>query len=149
MAITYTNVFWEKILDRIRKDLFAEFGNTYKIYISDLYENRGNLSIRLFGLKSSFEEESTNSQTREYDVELVYYMLQPNMSETHWKRFYRDVSRIEALLFNKRFQTQPNGYINGTVDTVKVNVKTAEENAIEGLNTAKFKYTVQYTSNIS
>jgi len=152
MPVTFENIFWDKILVPIRTDLRNEFGSSCKIYISDKYENNGNLSIRLFSDSSSFEEVRSSSQLREYNVDISYYLISTdNSSDRLFEKIYRDTARIEALLFEKRFKntSTTTGFINGIVEDIVVNSKSDDELNIDNLNTVKFSYTCQYEGNFS
>ena len=152
MPVTFENIFWDKILTPIRSDLRTEFGGSCKIYISDKYENNGNFSIRLFSESSSFEEARTNSQIREYNVDISYYLISADRSSDRlYEKIYRDTGRIEALLFSERFKNSASstGFINGIIEDIVVNSKTDDELEIENLNTVKFSYTCQYEGNFS
>ena len=152
MPVNFTNIFWNKILIPLRSDLRTEFGSSCKVYISDEYESNGNLSIRLFTDTSTFEEDRGSAELREYQVEIAYYLISTNTNkEKLFEKLYRDASRIEALLFSKRFKntSSTQGFFNGIVSDIVVNSKTDDELNIDNLNTVKFSFTCQYEGNYS
>tara|TARA_R110002020_G_scaffold246709_2_gene460573 strand:- start:34 stop:495 length:462 start_codon:yes stop_codon:yes gene_type:complete len=151
MAIDFTNIWQDKIIDPLVKELRTEFGNQISIYIGEEFKHIGNCSIRLHGISQSLENISKGSFTNQYTVEISYYLMASNYNEKGVEKLYRDVSRIEQLLFNKR---QPSGrsesvgsykFYDGRIESIQINAKEGEEEAVDNLLTAKIEYVCIYS----
>ena len=92
MAIDFTNIWQDKIIDPIIKELRTEFGSQISVY--------SNCSIRVHGTSQALESISQEAFTNEYSVEISYYLIASNYNEKGVEKLFRDVSRIEQLLFN-------------------------------------------------
>ena len=144
MAITFTNVFKDKILDTIRSFLNTEFAGTISVYTGG-FKNMGNQSIRLTPVGNDLAERRTTGEIREYIVDIGYYFKEKALKKDAWEHILRQVSRIENL-FNDNLN---NTYFNGRLTTMRINEKTAEEEAIDGLNAIKWEFRAMFLSNVS
>lgn len=127
MATSSTNIIWDKILKPIRTFMTTEFSSGMKVYVSEEYKEVGNLSFRIFCNNSRLESEGNGFQEKTYNVDMCYYLLEANPTEKTWEKVYKDVGRIEQVIFNNKNQTQPNGFINGRIQEIVVNSKTSYE----------------------
>jgi len=144
MAITFENVFKDKILDTIRSFLNTEFAGTISVYTGD-FKNMGNQSIRLTPLGNDLSELMSDGEVREYIVEIVYYFKEKALKKDVWEHILRMVSRIENL-FNDNLN---NTYFDGRLVNMRINQKNAEEEKVEGLNVIKWEFRGKYASNLS
>ena len=72
MAITFENVFKDKILDTIRKFLNTEFAGTISVYTGN-FKNMGNQSIRLTPVGNDLiTQTSGTGELRDYIVDIGY-----------------------------------------------------------------------------
>lgn len=151
MAISFTNIWKDKIIDPIVNALRSELGSQCNVYISDRYEPEGNCSIRVHGVSQELQNISKGSFTNEYTIEISYYLIASNYNEKAVEKLYRDVSRIEQLLFNKR---QPSGrsesagsfkFYDGRIESIQINEKVDEEELVDNLLTAKIEYVCIYS----
>jgi len=142
MAIAYTNIWEDKVLSPLESLIKNEFVG-YSVYVAEEYEHKGNMSFKLWGLSQASIEDSTASYTNNYAVDIAYYLLAPNMRESAIEKLYKDVSRIERLLFNNK-NNQPN-YYNGRILSIEFNLKTEDESFVEGLIVARIKFVCSYT----
>ena len=140
MAIDFTNIWQDKIIDPIIKELRTEFGSQISVYSNEAFKPMGNCSIRVHGTSQALESISQEAFTNEYSVEISYY------NEKGVEKLFRDVSRIEQLLFNKR---QPSGrsessgsykFYDGRIESIQINSKEGEEEVVDNLLTAKIEY---------
>jgi hypothetical protein len=118
MAVTFTNN-WKNILDKLRNVLRTEYKNTLPIYIGAEESNAGTQFIRLEPIGSQLTEYMTNSETREFTINVYYVFGGANVKKTALDHVLRFVSRTEALIhdniamtlsdstraFNCRFET--------------------------------------------
>ena len=144
MAITFENVFKDKILDTIRKFLNTEFAGTISVYTGN-FKNMGNQSIRLTPVGNNLIEKYTTGELREYIVDVGYYFKEKSLKRDAWEHILRMVSRIENLFDDNLNNT----YNDGHLVSMRINEKTDEEIEIEGLNVVKWEFRGKYASNLS
>ena len=144
MAITFENVFKDKILDTIRSFLNTEFAGTISVYTGD-FKNMGNQSIRLIPVGNDLTQTLVPGEIRDYIVDVGYYFKEKALKRDVWEHILRMVSRIENLFDDNRSNT----YFNGRLANMRINEKTAEEEEIEGLNVVKWEFRGMYLSNVS
>ena len=144
MAITFTNVFKDKILDTIRTFLNTEFAGTISVYTGN-FKNMGNQSIRLTPVGNDLTQKLSTGEIREYIVDIGYYFKEKALKRDAWEHILRMVSRIENLFDDN----QNNTYFNGRLVSMRINEKTAEEEEIEGLNVVKWDFRAMYLTNVS
>ena len=144
MAITFTNVFKDKILDTIRSFLNTEFAGVIPVYTGN-FKDMGTQSLRMTPVGNDLIENRTNGEIREYIVDIGYYFKEKALKRDVWEHILRQVSRIENL-FNDNLN---NTYFNGRLTTMRINEKTAEEEAIDGLNVIKWEFRAMFLSNVS
>ena len=145
MAITFANVFKDKILDTIRTFLNTEFAGTISVYTGN-FKNMGNQSIRLTPVGNDLiTQTSGTGELRDYIVDIGYYFKEKALKRDAWEHILRMVSRIENLFDDNRNNT----YLDGRLVSMRINEKTAEEEGIEGLNAIKWEFRGKYFSNQS
>ena len=144
MAITFENVFKDKILDTIRTFLNTEFAGTISVYTGN-FKNMGNQSIRLTPVGNDLTQTLVPGEIRDYIVDVGYYFKEKALKRDVWEHILRMVSRIENLFDDNRSNT----YFNGRLANIRINEKTAEEEEIEGLNVVRWEFRGMYLSNVS
>ena len=144
MAITFENVFKDKILDTIRTFLNTEFTGTISVYTGN-FKNMGNQSIRLTPVGNDLTQTLVPGEIRDYIVDVGYYFKEKTLKRDVWEHILRMVSRIENLFDDNRSNT----YFNGRLANMRINEKTAEEEEIEGLNVVRWEFRGMYLSNVS
>ena len=148
MAISFTNIWQDKVIDILIKFIRAEFKGAMSVYSAESYEQQGNCSLRIFGFRQSLARHDKEAFTNEYNLEIVYYLLGSNLNERAVEKMYRDVSRLEQLLWNK---TEPNqrsddgGFYGGRVESISMNEKTPDEEGIDNLLTARLDYVCNFS----
>ena len=95
MAVAFTNN-WKNILDKLRSVLRTEYGGTLPIYIGSEEANAGTQFIRLDPSGSELVEYNTNSETREFTIDIYYVFSGANVKKTALDHVLRFVSRTEA-----------------------------------------------------
>ena len=144
MAITFTNVFKDKILDTIRSFLNTEFAGVIPVYTGN-FKDMGTQSLRMTPVGNDLVENRTNGEIREYIVDIGYYFKEKALKRDVWEHILRQVSRIENLFDDNRNNT----YLDGRLVSMRINEKTAEEEEIEGLNVIRWEFRGKYFSNQS
>tara|TARA_Y100000310_G_C20492068_1_gene719726 strand:- start:139 stop:612 length:474 start_codon:yes stop_codon:yes gene_type:complete len=146
MAITYTNIFWNFVLDPLRDILISEYayGN---IYIAPTILHQVPFSIRVWGNSVDTLDYTIESSLRQHNIEVALYMIESNPGEEFYKQFFNDGERLHQLLFENKTNstTSVNSagtsitreWLGGIVDSTTINDLTTEEAAIEGLHSIK------------
>ena len=148
MAISFTNIWKDKVIDIIVKFIRTEFKNQISVYVAEEYEQHGNCSIRIFGSSQNTIRFDKGAFTNEYSLDIVYYLLGANFTEKAVEKMYRDVSRLEQLLWNK---TEPNqrsddgGFYGGRVEGITMNKKVGVETTVDNLLTARIDYVCNFS----
>ena len=144
MAISFTNVFKDKILDTVRSFLNTEFAGTIPVYTGG-FKNMGSQSIRMTPIGNDLVDNLTSGEIREYIVEVAYYFKEKSVKRDTWEHILRQISRIENL-FNDNLN---NTYFNGRLVSMRINELEDEEAEIEGLNAVKWEFRAMFLSNVS
>ena len=144
MAISFTNVFKDKILDTVRSFLNTEFAGTIPVYTGN-FKNMGRQFIRMTPVGNDLVDNLTNGEIREYIVEVAYYFKEKSVKRDTWEHILRQISRMENL-FNDNLN---NTYFNGRLVSMRINELEDEEAEIEGLNAVKWEFRAMFLSNVS
>tara|TARA_Y100000310_G_scaffold240658_1_gene244532 strand:+ start:401 stop:874 length:474 start_codon:yes stop_codon:yes gene_type:complete len=150
VAITYTNIFWNFVLDPIRDLMIAEY--TYgNIYIAPAIIHQVPFSIRMWGNSVDTLEYSDEANLRQHNIEVVLYMIEANPDENFYKQFINDGERLHQLLFENKETTTTStnsagtsisrSWFDGTVESMDINDLTTAEDAIAGLHSIKCNFT--------
>ena len=152
MAIDYENIFWDFVLDPLRDLCISEY-NYGKIYIAPEIQHKDPFSIRIWGLSADKEEYAVDAHMRQFNIELVLYMIEANPGEDFYKQFYNDGERLHQLLFdNKTKSTTVDAttytWIDGSADSMEINELVGVEEEIEGLHTIKINFNCKLTISV-
>ena len=148
MAISFTNIWKDKVIDILTKFIRAEFKGALSVYTSEMYEQQGNCAIRIFGVGQSLVRYDKVAFTNEYSVELAYYLSGSNLNERAVDKMYRDVSRLEQLLWNKAEPNQRSddgAFYGGRVEGIAMNEKVGKELAVDNLLMARIDYVCNFS----
>ena len=143
MAITFENVFKDKILDTIRSFLNTEFAGALSVYTGD-FKDMGNQSIRLNPIGSDLVESMVTGEMREYILDVSYTFKEKQIKRDSWSHILRQLSHIEALFQNNITNT----FYNGRLVSCRINNKTPEETRIEGLNVIRWEWRGAFMGNV-
>ena len=97
MAVTFTNNF-KNILDKLESIVEAEFKGALPVYKGNTVPKGVNQALKLVPTGSVLTEYNTNSETREYSINVTFSFNEANVRETALDHVLRYVSRIEALI---------------------------------------------------
>ena len=97
MPITPKNNF-KHILDKLKNILRTEFGNTLPIYVGHDTKNVSSQYLRLDPISNSLLEYASFSETREYNINFLYYSGKKDIEKVALDNVLRVVARIEALI---------------------------------------------------
>ena len=97
MPITPKNNF-KNILDKLKNILRTEFGNILPIYVGHDTKNVSSQYLRLDPISNSLLEYASFSETREYNINFLYYSGKKDIEKVALDNVLRVVARIEALI---------------------------------------------------
>ena len=98
MAITYENIFY----DRIINNLHSLIANEFKIQIY-YDEHQGNQSFLITPISDELEEVNANGQYRNYSVSISYQLsTSGNYDTNHIKQVALIAERMKRLIFNNK-----------------------------------------------
>jgi len=138
----YSNAFWNDVVVNLRDTISPEFAPV-PVYVSPVFQESGNLGIRIWGESSSTIDYMQSGWSRSFDVTIALYMIKENPDEVFFKQFYQDAERLYQLLFDNKFigaNGTNNGFIDGVVSELIINEIEKDEEDINGLHVAKFNY---------
>ena len=97
MATSFTNN-WKNLLDKLENVFRTEFSNALPVYTGEVNEKAGSQYLRFDPVGSELLEYSTNSETREFSIDIFLYFGDKSESRTKLDAILRLVSRIESLV---------------------------------------------------
>jgi len=100
MAISYNNITYEKIMTPLRDKLRTEFKGALPIYFDNQHKDIGTKSLRIYPISQTLQEKRTQSYLNLYELEMDYVIKTNHNGERALDEMYKDVSRIETVLFN-------------------------------------------------
>jgi hypothetical protein len=100
MAIPFENITYDKIMTPLRDKLRTEFAGALPIYFDNQPQNIGTKSLRIYPTSQELQEKRTKSYLNLYNIEMDYVLRTYRDDEKALDQMYKDVSRIETVLFN-------------------------------------------------
>ena len=97
MPITPINNF-KNILDKLKNKLRSEFGNTLPVYVGHDTKNVSSQYLRLDPISNTLLEYASFSETREYNINFLYYSNVKDIEKVALDNVLRVAARIEALI---------------------------------------------------
>ena len=97
MPITPINNF-KNILDKLSNNLRTEFGNTLPVYVGHDTKNVSSQYLRLDPISNTLLEYASFSETREYNINFLYYSNVKDIEKVALDNVLRVAARIEALI---------------------------------------------------
>ena len=103
MAVSFTNN-WKNIIDKLENTIRTEFKGALPVYRGNKAP-AGTTYLQLNPVGSELLEYNSNSETREFTIQILYYFLDANVKDTALDHILRTVSRIEALIHDNKTMT--------------------------------------------
>ena len=127
MAVSFTNN-WKNILDKLENTLRTEFKGALPIYTGNKAP-AGSTYLQLNPASSELLEYGSNSETREFTVQILYYFLEANVKDSALDHILRTVSRVEALIHDNMIMTLSDSTkaINCRMQSTELNANEEEE----------------------
>ena len=140
MALSTNNIIYDKILIPLRDALRNEFEGSMPIYIDSKHKDIGTKYLRIFVDSQSLQYRRAKSFTNLYNVEMDYVLKTTKEDTSALDKMYRDVSRIETLLF----QNPHNGYFFNQMPSIEQNADVGIDNALVAKITVPVLYQEDY-----
>ena len=126
MAVTFTNNF-KNILDKLKNILRTEFKGALPVYIGHETNQAGAQFLRLDPVGSELISYMSNSETREFTINMYYYFLDKNIKKSSLDHVLRYISRIEALCHDNHIMTLSDSSKVFDARVESTNLNTLEE----------------------
>ena len=143
MAVTFTNNF-KNILDKLESIIEAEFKGALPVYKGNTVPKGVNQALKLVPTGSVLTEYNTNSETREYSINVTFLFNEANIRETALDYVLRYVSRIEALIHDNITMTLSDSTFAFNCRFDSTDLNTDEES---GIYVVQWEYKCQHLSN--
>ena len=99
MATSFVNT-WKNILDKLENVFRTEFKGALPIYTGEGNEKAGSQYLRFDPVGTELVEYNSQSETREYSINMFLYFGDKSESRTKLDAVLRLVSRIESLVMD-------------------------------------------------
>jgi len=99
VATSFVNT-WKNILDKLENVFRTEFKGALPIYTGEVNEKVGSQYLRFDPVGSDLVEYNSQSETREYSINMFLYFGDKSESRTKLDAVLRLVSRIESLVMD-------------------------------------------------
>ena len=130
MPVTFTNNF-KNILDKLQSVLRTEFGNALPVFVGE-NKKAGSQYLRLEPKGSDLVDYMTNSETREFNIDIFLYFGDKSDSRTALDAVLRLMSRIEALIHDNIIITLSDStkLYNCRIESTDLNQEDSEFNIV-------------------
>jgi len=123
MPVSSNNITYDKIMTPLRDKLRTEFKGALPIYFDTKHQDIGTKSLRIYPTSQELQEKRTNTYMNLYNIEMDYVINTKLDNEKALNVMYKDISRIETVLFNNS-----NGgnipYFYAAMPTIEHNIDT-------------------------
>ena len=140
----YSNHLWANVLDKMQ-ELFTTELDVYRTYISPSYQEKGNLSIRIWPMSAQADEvRGTTQWSRVNNIEISIYTKSKSDDDLFYKQYFQDFENVYQLLFDNLNKPSTLAstfhWIDGTVDNVTFNEMTDDEQEVDGLHVTRLEF---------
>ena len=104
MAVTFSNNF-KSILDKLESLFESEFKGTLPVYKGKSIPKGVSQAISLAPMATTLSGYTTNSESREFSVEMNFVFSEININEQALDHIFRQTSRIEAVIHDNMIMT--------------------------------------------
>ncbi len=125
MAITYENVFYDRVITSFHNLIAEEF--KIQIYYD---EHKGNQSFLITPISDELDELTANGQSRDYSISVSYQLnTTGNYDTNHVKQVALIAERMKRLIFNNKNYSVSgvNQFFNAEVSSIEY---TRDENLL-------------------
>ena len=104
MATTFTNN-WKNIIDKLEGVLRTEFGGSLPVYRGHDDKKVGNQYLQLNPVGSDSVEYTIKQEIREFNIQILYKLLDSKVKEPTLDHIMRIISRVESLIHDNTSMT--------------------------------------------
>ena len=135
MAITPVNNF-KNILDKLKNKLRSEFGNTLPVYVGHDTKNVSSQYLRLDPISNTLLEYASFSETREYNINFLYYSNVKDIEKVAFDNVLRVAARIESLIHDNIVLTLEDSTTayDCKIESTEYNTEEEEEKYVVTMN---------------
>ncbi len=139
MAVTYTNIWYTKILKKLKTILSSEYPKI-PIFIRGEQEIKGTIYFEIYGNGQDSISRDTNGRfTNLYFLSIDLYFTKGNSSKSV-EQYYNYINRTEQLIANN---SDVEGFwYDGNVDSINVNAGLSTD---EMISTSTINFSCRYT----
>ena len=139
MAVTYTNIWYTKILKKLKTILSSEY-TKITIFIRGEQEIKGTIYFEIYGNGQDSISRDTNGRfTNLYFLSIDLYFTKGNSSKSV-EQYYNYINRTEQLIANN---SDVEGFwYDGNVDSINVNAGLSTD---EMISTSTINFSCRYT----
>ena len=143
MATSFTNN-WKNILDKLQSTIRAEFKNTLPTYRGFDNDPAGSQYLRLIPIGSDLITYGSNSEEREFSIDIMLHFKSANIKETALDHILRLVSRLESLIVDNIAMTltDSSNLFNCRIESTSFDSTNPEEHIVS------FDYKCQHLGNV-
>ena len=135
MAVTYDKISYPKIQEAIKFILDDNFPN---VYISPIFRDIGNESIRITLESDSSEELATNFEVRIYDILISYYTKADMTKEQDLEFVQNRLDKLKKALIDNQVKTTNDNWAKLEVTERRYNVQNDDNEDKDNLYIAEF-----------
>ena len=120
MAVTYTNN-WKNIADKLNNIFAKEFGRALPVYVGE-GEYADNQFVKIIPVSNELFERVVSAELRQYNFEIIVYIMEGNAKQVALSNMLRILSRIESLIGNHQTMTLADSTtsINGELSSYEI-----------------------------
>ena len=135
MPITPVNNF-KNILDKLKNKLRSEFGNTLPVYVGHDTKNVSSQYLRLDPISNTLLEYASFSETREYNINFLYYSNVKDIEKVAFDNVLRVAARIESLIHDNIVLTLEDSTTayDCKIESTEYNTEEEEEKYVVTMN---------------
>ena len=129
MAITFTNIIFDEIIENLAKLINDEFN------ISVHYdEHKGVQSLLLTGLSDEFVTNLSTGVQREYSVEVNYQLkIGGQYTKNNIKQVSNVMERFKRLVFNNKILSNGSEWFDAQVSSINYEQNEDDETLLNGI----------------
>jgi|TARA_B100000424_G_C22586922_1_gene329363 hypothetical protein len=145
MAITPINNL-KNIIDKLKSKFKTEFGSSLRVYLGHENEAKGSQYLQLNPVSNTLLEYASFAETREYNIDMIFYSARKNIDTKSLENVYRMVARIEALIHDNITMTLADSTqaYDCKIESTTYNTQDDEEKYVVTMN-----FNCKHTGNVA
>ena len=129
MAITFTNIIFDEIIENLAKLINDEFN--IPVHYN---EHKGVQSFLLTGLSDDFVTIMSTGQQREYNIEISYQLkIGGQYTKNNIKQVSNVMERFKRLVFNNKILSNGSEWFDAQVSSINYEQNEDDETLLNGI----------------